>query len=254
MLLNFERGDDRRPKGHALLYFRGWSDPSAIFATYLIVPPIAVEISKYIPPMFAGQFQQMGAGGITVFPYPPIPERVESQALLQQLAQARDDDLIFGGSVDASAPERLLHAAAEAAQQYFESYSSHIGALPAEPELQPEAMPEETGSVDVNELLYGLMSERDRLAELAKLTGQLRYAVGGNDARLTQDSLAEIQRLSKYLPEKFKVDEVLQSAQRPGPEGDQLTQLYLERAFKLADEDYERVRDLDTEIQKLKKK
>ncbi len=252
MLLTYERGEARKPKGHALLYFRGWSDPSAVFATYLIVPPIAVEISKYIPPMFAGQFQQMGAGGITVFPYPPIPEKVESQTLLQRLAQARDDDLVFGGSVDTSTPERLLHAAAEAAQQYFEGYSSHIGSLPAQGEPEPEAVPEETGTVDVNELLYGLMGERDRLAELAKLTGQLRYAVSGNDTRLTQDSVAEIQRLSKYLPEKFKVEEILKAARRPGPDGDRLTQLYLERAFKLADEDYEGVRDLESQIQQLK--
>jgi hypothetical protein len=169
------------------------------------------------------------------------------------LAQARDDDLVFGGSVDTSAPERLLQAAAEAAQQYFEGYSSHIGSLAVEPEAQPEAVPEEPGTVDVNELLFGLMSERDRLAELAKLTGQLRYAVGGHDTHLTQDSVTEIRRLSKYLPEKFKVEEILQAAQRPGVEGDRLTQLYLDRAFKLADEDYEAVRDLEAEIQKLKK-
>ncbi len=252
MLLTYERGSAQRSKGHALLYFRGWSDPSSVFATYLIVPPIAVEISKYIPPMFAGQFQQMGAGGISVFPYPPIPEQVESQESLQRLAQARDDDLIFGGSVDTSTPERLLHAAAEAAQQYFESYSAHISSVPAEAELEPAPTREETGTVDVNELLYGLMGERDRLAELAKLAGQLRYAVSGSDRRLTDDSVAGIQRLARYLPEKFKAAEIIQAAQRPGPEGDQLTQLYLERAFKLADEDYESVRELEAEIQKLK--
>lgn len=250
MLLTFERGDAARPKGHALLYFRGWSDPSALFATYLIVPPIAVEISKYIPPMFAGQFQQMGAGGITVFPYPPIPERVESERLLQKLAQAREDDLIFGGSVDTSSPERLLHATAEAAQQYFQSYSSHLGSLAAEP--QPETLPEESGAVDVNEVLYGLLGERDRLAELTKLSGQLRYAVSGADSRLAEDTVAEMKRLAKYLHEKFKVDEIIRAARRTGAEGDRLTQLYLDRAYKLANEDYEGLQELEAEIQRLK--
>jgi len=251
MLLTFERGDATRPKGHALLYFRAWSDPSAIFATYLIVPPIAVEISKYIPPMFAGQFQQAMAGGISIFPYPPIPERVESQAYLQRLAQARDDDLLFGGSVDATSPERLLQAAAEASQQYFEGYSSHMGSLQAEAEPSPEGIEEGAGAVDVNELLFGLMSERDRLAELAKLAGQLRYAVEGRDPHLTRDSVREIERLSRFLPEKYKIAEILEAAQRPGSDGDRLTQLYLERAFKLADEEYERVRELEEEIHKL---
>ncbi|MHB0868757.1 MAG: hypothetical protein ACYC66_01545 [Chloroflexota bacterium] len=252
MLLSYERGNAQRPRGHALLYFRSWTDPSAVFATYLIVPPIAVEISKYIPPMFADQFQQMGmgAGGISVFPYPPIPEKVESQAYLQRLAEARDDDLVFGGSADTSAPDRLLHASSEAAQQYFQSYSTHIEALATQPE--PETLIEESGTVDVNELLYGLMSERDRVAELAKLSGQLRYAVGGADAHLIKDSVAEIQRLAKYLPEKYKVEEILQAAQRPGPEGDRLTQLQLDRAYKLANEDYEGLQELEEEIRKLR--
>ncbi|MGI5834980.1 MAG: hypothetical protein ACOX87_00635 [Chloroflexota bacterium] len=249
MLLTYERGDAQRPKGHALLYFKSWSDPSSLFATYLIVPPISVEISKYIPPMFAGQFQQLGAGGINVFPYPPIPEKVQSEGFLKQMAQARDDDLIFGGSIDTSSPERLLHAAAEAANQYFQSFSSYIASVPAqEIEAAPE---EEVGSVDVSEVLYGLMSERDRLAELAKLSGQLRYAIGGHDTRLANDTVSEIDRLAKYLPEKYKAKEVSKAAQRPGEQGDRLTQLYLDRAYRLADEDYEGVKRIEEEIQKL---
>lgn len=247
MLLNFDRGDARRPRGHALLYFRNWSDPSAIFATYLIVPPIAVEISKYIPPMFASQFQGLGAAsGITVFPYPPIPEKVESQDLLARLAQARDDDLISGGSVDTGSPERLLQAAAEAGQQYFESFSTYMDSVPAEPEI--EVLPETSVSVDVSELMYGLMSERERLAELTKLSGQLRYAVGGGDEQLVETTEADIKKVASYLPEKYRAGDIARAARRPGTDGDRLTQLYVERAYKLADEDYEAVSRLEAQI------
>mgnify|MGYP005850974413 CR=1 FL=1 len=248
MLLTFDRGDPQRPKGHALLYFRSWSDPSAVFATYLIVPPIAVEISKYIPPMFASQFQQMGGGGIAVFPYPPVPERVESQGVLAHIAEIRDDDLVSGGSVDTASPERLLHAAAEAAQLYFRSFSAYVESVPIRSE--GEAL-EETGSVDVNEVLYELMSERDRLAELSKLTGQLRYALGVGDSHLAEDASTEARRLARYLPEKYRADEIIRGARRPGAEGDRLLQLYLERAYRLADEDYEAVRDLEARIRQL---
>ncbi len=251
MQITFERGDPQRPKGHALLYFQSWTDQSAVFATYLIVPPIAVEITKYIPPMFAGQFQQMGlgAGGISVFPYPPIPERVESHALLQRLAKAREDDLITGGAVDASSPERLLQAASEAAAQYFQQFSTHMESIPSE--AAPEALlEEETGSVEVNEILYGLMGDRDRLAELAKLSGQLRYAISGNDPNLLKETVAEARRLAKFLPEKYRVDQVIQAAQHPGTKGDRLTQLYLDRAYKLADEDYQAVKQIEDEIHK----
>jgi hypothetical protein len=253
MLLSFDRGDASRPRGHALLYFKSWSDASALFATYLIVPPIAVEISKYIPPMFAAQFQGLGAsGGIAVFPYPPIPERVESQELLTRLAQARDDDLVSGGSVDTTSPERLLQASAEAAQQYFESFSSYMASIPSGP--QPEALPESSVSVDVNELMFGLMSERERLAELTKLSGQLRYAVGGGDEHLAKATESDIKKLGSYLPEKYRAGDIATAARRPGPDGDRLTQLYIERAYKLADEDYESVSKLEAEIREFEAK
>jgi hypothetical protein len=251
MMLSYERGDATRPKGHALLYFKSWSDPSAVFATYIIVPPIAVEISKYIPPMFANQFQQLGGGGISVFPYPPIPEKVESQDHLARLAQARDDDLLSGGTADTSSPERLLQAASEAAQQYFESYTSRIQSIATA--SGPEQLQQESESaVDLNEMMYGLMGDRDRLAELSKLSGQLRYAIGGGDTQLADDTVTEMKRLAKHLPEKYRANEVVESARRPTPEGDQLTQLYMDRAYRLVDEDYEAVRELEARIEKLK--
>src|SRR5512133_2226713 len=160
MLLSYDRGDASRPRGHALLYFRSWSDPSAIFATYLIVPPISVEISKYIPPMFASQFQAMGGGGITVFPYPPIPEQVEDFAIVDRLAGARDDDLISGGSVDTSSPERLLQAASEASQLYFRAFTTFMCSRNTGPQPAAQQIPESSVSVDVNELRYILMGDR----------------------------------------------------------------------------------------------
>jgi hypothetical protein len=248
MMLSFEQGDPGRPKGHALLYFKDRSDPSAIFATYLIVPPISVEISKYIPPMFAAQFQQMGArSGITVFPYPPIPERVEGVEQLERMARARGDDLVSGGSIDASSPESLLMSVQEAAQLYFQSYSSYIDSVPAQP--QAEAIPETAESVDMDDLLYGLMGDRERLAELTKLSGQLRYAVSGRDERLAQDTVAQIRGLGKYLAEKYRAEEIAQAASRPGPDGDRLTRMYLDRAYKLLNEDYEGLQQLERDIQ-----
>ena len=52
MDLTFERGDPSRPCGHALLYFTTGS-PERVLATYLVIPPIALNLAKYMPPMFA---------------------------------------------------------------------------------------------------------------------------------------------------------------------------------------------------------
>ena len=51
--MRFELGDPDLPRGHALLYFRDPQEPLRVWATYLVVPPIAMDIGKYIPPLLA---------------------------------------------------------------------------------------------------------------------------------------------------------------------------------------------------------
>jgi len=65
MQLAFERGDPKRPRGHAVVYFRANNDPSTILASYVVVPPISMDFSKFIPPMFAVQL----AGILPCGPY-----------------------------------------------------------------------------------------------------------------------------------------------------------------------------------------
>lgn len=250
MPLNYDRGDSSRPRGHALLYFRSWADPAAVFATYLIIPPISVEISKYIPPMFAAQFQGMAGGGITVFPYPPIPEKVEGYEFLERLAEARGDDLVGGGSIDSSSPERLLQAASEAAQQYFQGFSRFMDSYTMNQVPAPE-VPESAVSVDVNELRYILMGEHERLEVFTKLIGQFRDAVEGGDQSAASTVEADINALAKTMPDKYRVADTVAAARTRGPEGFKLTQLYLDRAFRLADEKYEAVSSLEAEIRAL---
>src|SRR5579884_2961289 len=108
MQLTFKRGDDRRPKGHALIYFRD-SSGSGVLATYVIIPPISIDFSKYLPPMFAGQGMAANlAEASSIVPLPPVPEAMASVEALRVLAEARDDDLIFAGDATAGQIEQLL--------------------------------------------------------------------------------------------------------------------------------------------------
>jgi hypothetical protein len=100
----------------------------------------------------------------------------------------------------------------------------------------------------VNEVLFELMGERDRLAELAKLIGQLRFGVEGNDARQIQEAEDEIAILGRFLPERYQIDALLKSAKDPSRNGGDLAQLYLERCYKLADEDYTSLQDIEERI------
>ena len=50
-----------------------------------------------------------------------------------------------------------------------------------------------------------LMSELDRLEELARLTGQLRYAVDGQDTRLVEETATAVERIVGLLPESYNL-------------------------------------------------
>ncbi|MHB1417233.1 MAG: hypothetical protein ACYC1C_18460, partial [Chloroflexota bacterium] len=198
MQLNFTRGVQARPRGHALVYFRGGGPGSEVLATYLVVPPVPLNLAKYMPPMFASGMPMGEMQNVSAVPFPPIPEKVESVSYLERLAEARDDDLIDGGTVDVEDMQRALMATSEAARQYLDLYENYLRSLPA-----PSAPAEEEESYEVDDVLFSLMSERQRLGELAKLTGKLRYALDGGDTRQVKETVREMEALGKYVPEKY---------------------------------------------------
>ncbi len=243
MTLEFERGDPYNPKGHALVFFRSYTDESKVYATYLIVPPINIELAKYMPPMFASKVSLTDVENVSSIPLPPVPEEVESLDYLKALAEARNDDLIYGGIIDASEVEKMLYNTSETAQSYLQLYNSR-------PPL-PEPTPEIESAEDAGEVFYSLMSDRDKLGELAKLTGSLRYSIEGNDDVRTEEISAEMNALSKYLDDKYKVRELIEAARTPGLTASKLSQLYTERCYKLCDEDYRGVAEIEGEINRL---
>lgn len=237
MALQFERGDAERPRGHAFLYFTSGDD---VYATYLVVLPIGIELAKYVPPMFASQIpREMGATA-SVIPLPPVPEKVESLGLLRALARARDDDLICGGAVSAD-PQHLLYAVTTQAQEYGAAYAVRTSQQASE-HVEPE--PE----LDPTLLMYKLMGERERLVELTKLSGMVRYALEGHDAVRLRDTRADLEKLASLLPEKYRPADLVQAICTPGAEGARLSELYIERCYKLIDEDYLALARIDQEI------
>jgi hypothetical protein len=244
MAARFEVGDPDRPKGHALLYFRS-TGGDEVLATYIVVLPIAINPAKYIPPAFAAGMQhavhEVGATAL-----PPIPEGYESVEAVRRLAEFRGDDLLDGGLTE-PAPERLMLATHEIAQEYAARYEAGLAVQPPPDQLTIETPDEDT-------LRWMLMSEKERVGELAKLTGQLRYAVDGADERLRDETAGQIERLSHQLPEKYRLAEFLRAAQRPGPTGSRLAELYIDRCYRLSNEEYETLAKVDREIADLEAK
>ena len=239
MAVRFERGDPDRPRGHALLYYR--TTDGQILATYVVVLPIAINPAKYIPPAFAQRISEQATVAATALP--PIPEPAGSLDFIQRLADLRGDDLLDGGVVSAE-PERLMMQTHEVANEYAERYKAIADGASAPP---PEPR-EPLEAPDEDELRWVLMDEKARIGELAKLTGQLRYAVDGSDAHQLRQSVSSIEKLARHLPEKYRIDEFLRAAQRPGETGRRLAELYIDRCYKLSNEQYETLATLDREI------
>ena len=247
MTLEFQRGDPDNPAGHAILYYISSEDGESVFATYLVVPPIKIELAKYMPPMFASNVSLSDVDSVSAIPLPPVPERVESLPYLEALAESRGDDLIFGSSVNASDVERMLLNTSEAAQDYLRLYNSRPS-LP-EPSARIEGPP--SGEADVDDLLIPLMSDKDKLGELSRLAGSMRYAVEGNDQATAEDLRFQMETLGKHLEDKFKIGELIKAALTPGILASRLSALYTERCYKLCDEDYRGVARIEEEIDKL---
>ena len=78
------------------------------------------------------------------------------------------------------------------------------------------------------------MSESDKLGELSKLLGQLRFAVDGSDQANAGEVSAEITVLARHLPDNFRVNDLLEVARDNSERSSQLAKLYIDRCFRLS--------------------
>jgi transposase len=246
--LRFELGDPQTPRGHAILYARGAGPTGQLMATYCVVLPISFSIGKYLPPMFAAQMPMEAlqeSTTMSVVPIPPMLEDVTSFEELRQIAQRRDDDLCDVGAVLVTDDSQRMTFAAEAAAAYGQLYGAYLRTWP---DVATAAPPED---LNVEDVLAEVLSDRDRLAELARGVGMLRYAMEGKDRQLLGQTEQSMRRMAAGLPEKYRADRLIEAALRPDEHGDRLAQLYLQRAYKLVEEDYTAIPPLEREIREL---
>lgn len=272
MNLQFEIGDPQRPRGHALLYFRVDTEPDSVYGTYIITLPITADLTKYVPPFLAAH---LGSGGsaplanFSAFAMPPMSELVEGgYDHLVRLANRRGDDLVYGGSMFSYDLARMMESVAQAVQEYSDACSqadAGASAVPADDAALPEAVadllagggeaPEaDTGGLGVNEVLWSFMSEGDRLAEMGRLLGRLRFAQEGNDASAIAEIIAEMTALGRHLPVEFSIGSLVNAAGDTSPNGAQLAQLYLDRCYRLSSGDAEQIRRIDEAIRNLERR
>ncbi len=240
MDLIFEQGDQSQPRGHAILYYRSGGH---VWAAYMVVLPLKVDFTKYIPPVLASQVKLQGLEEFSAFAIPPVPEEAKSLDYLKELAQLRRDDLVYGGEADPDDFLDMAQRVSYAVQSYTKLYQEVSQRQPAE-----DAGEKELPGATVNEVLLSFMGEKEKLAELAKLVGKLQFAMDSEDKRLISETEEEMRTLAGFLPENYRVSRLIETARQSADYGPKLAQLYLERCYKLANEDYAALRSVDEAI------
>ena len=132
------------------------------------------------------QVGELGPGDMSAFAFPPAPEEVQSLEELKNLSEKREDDLIFAGTCDPMDVTNSMMKVNEIVQEYLEIYEDAYGTNI----LESRSDSESSNSGHVNDVLYSLMSESDRLGELTKLVGRIRYAVESKEEGLAVEQVA----------------------------------------------------------------
>ena len=242
MTLSFELGNIESPKGHALLYFKD-SVQGDFYATYIVLLPITVDVSKYVPPFLMNQVGEFGPGDMSAFAFPPAPEQVEGYDYLVDLAKKRQDDLLDGGEVTGTDVSSSMMKVNDVVQEYLELYEETYGT-----EALTLDESESASELHVNDVLYSMMTEPDRLNELTKLVGRMRFAVESGENSIVKEVESDINALSEYLPETFQIHRLLKWATAVSDESSHITDLYLQRCFHLSREEYKELGEIEAQI------
>ena len=267
MDLTFDRGDPQNPRGHALLYFRVDTEPDTVYATYVVTLPVKSDLTKYVPPFLASHLGSLPLSDLSAFAMPPVPEAVGSFSELARLSELRGDDLVYGGNMFSFDLPRMMETASEAVQAYSSLCSDNLAmtgtptegaaaALAEElgqpqetaPAPTPEPAEEPDDSYNVNEVLFSFMSESDKLTELSRLLGRLRFAVDGSDRAAADEVGEEITVLARHLPEDFRVKDLLDVAKDNSHKSSELAKLYIDRCFRLSAGEAVAAKELEDQI------
>src|SRR5260221_10777575 len=256
MSIQFLRGDPQAPKGHAVFIAHSTSNTRTVLATYCIVPPMPLSLAKYLPSFLASQLSPedlQDATNVPVMPIPPMLEEGSTLERLQMLAERRDDDLCDIGSINPRDEGARMQLVAQGCQEYGQLYVNYASTFAQVPSIAPaeDEAPLSLDDLDAEELLIQTMTDRQRLAELGKLVGVARYALEGHDAQLLQDTRQRIRRISHPLRAHTPSADLTVAASDPNERGARLAELYLERAYKLLDEEYADIPRIEQAIREL---
>ena len=214
----------------------------------VVVMPIMVDLAKYVPPFLMNQVaSEISSKDLSAFAFPPAPEKVAGHQYLEKLAAIREDDILFAGTIDPADAASAMMAVSEAVQRYADMYYEVV--MTSQPTDAADV--EDAVGFGVNEVLYGLMSDGDKLSELTKLVGKLKFAAEGGEGALIEEAEAEIKLLAKHLPEDHQILRLVQAAKDGSSGSARLAYLFLQRCYHLNQEEFVKLGQVEEEIRGL---
>ena len=132
----------------------------------------------------------------------------------------------------------------------MESYADvYLQSIPQQ-EIEPIST-ENPSNLRVNEVLYALMGDTDKLNELTRLAGQLRFALEGGDDKTVKQVEGDLLGLANFMPDNNKIYRLVETIKSEGNASVKLAELYLKRCFHLVQEEYIKLGELESEIRSL---
>lgn len=217
-----------------------------------------LSLAKYIPAFLAAQLspeELQDSASVPVMPIPPMLEESGSLEQIQVMAEHRDDDICEIGRINPKDEGSSMQLVAQGCQEYRQFYLNYANSFklkqvaPALSTIENDPLP--LDDLDTEELLIQTMTDRQRLAELSKLIGVTRYALDGKDSHLLQETRQRMQRIARSLPEKYRTTELITAATDPQTHDTRLAELYIERGYKLLDEEYADIPNIERAIREL---
>jgi len=255
--LKFIIGDPSRPSGHAMVYF---DSDEIIYAAYVIDLPIkmtAEDISKYVPPIYSEQIDQLEIDKMMSkknLAYPPGPEKYDGDLIsLKKLCEIRKDDLLYGGTIEVTNAINSMSKLNQIADEYSELCKVFFD----ENLIMKEIFNEPSRDNDTNNKTikdgntYSMMNETNLLTELTKIIGEIDYAETNNEKETIRIQLEKIKTIKDLLPTNRKIDEIIFHVKESNEKSKEIISILLLRAFSLLNEDYIKVQELENMLNSL---
>ena len=243
--LDFKLGNKEKPMSHAIIYF---TDNEIIFASYVIDFPITGDISKYIPEMFADQIPDQDMDKII---FPPLPEKYDgSLNELMNLCSLRSDDLIYGGSMSSEEKTLVMSKLSQIANDYSELCKKYFDEITLDNFLG-DSKDNTKKILDTENIEFISMQESELLLEITKLIGKIKFSKDNNETETINLHKKMISKISEMLPENRKIKDMISYLDLDTKNSEKIVSAYISRAYSMFNEDYIKVKELESLILKL---